>query len=297
MMQQGCANMTTNTLGAGIGLKAQHYDDVLALSSTEPQSLQPWFEIHTENYFVDGGPRLAYLAAIREKHPISFHGVGASLGGETLPNPSHLKRVKKLVDQFQPALISEHAVWSGLGKQYFAELLPMPKTHTALAQLVRNVEAFQSGIGRQIFIENPTNYVSFKSELDEPEFLIEAAQRSGSKILLDVNNLYLSSQNIGLDAHEYIKKIPKDLVGEIHIAGFSTDPNIGESLLIDSHAETVSEPVWSLLETALEHVGNAPVLLERDDNIPQFNQLWAEQQRAQDLLENKHPAPLTSAAG
>jgi uncharacterized protein (UPF0276 family) len=275
-----------STLGAGVGLKAQHYESVLALPSRQETELQPWFEIHTENYFVAGGPRLDYLTTIREQQAISFHGVGASLGGEQRPNVEHLRQVKVLVERFEPVLVSEHAVWSGTPNTYFAELLPMPKTQVALAQLIENVDVYQNAIGRQIAIENPTNYLPFKSELDEPEFLIEAAQKSGCKLLLDVNNLYLSSKNCGMDAAAYIKKIPKDLVGEIHIAGYDIDPNMGGSLLIDSHAADVAEPVWSLLQFALDRFGHTPVLLERDDNIPEFNVLWSERRRAQALLEN-----------
>jgi uncharacterized protein (UPF0276 family) len=276
--------MVTSVLGAGIGLKPQHYDDVLALPAVSGAELKPWFEVHTENYFVAGGPRLDYLTHIRERHAVSFHGVGASLGGEHRPEPRHLKQVKALVDRFEPALVSEHAVWSSHKNNYFAELLPMPKTHQALAQLIQNVDAYQSAIGRQICIENPTNYLPFKSELDEPEFLVEAAQKSGCQLLLDVNNLYLSSKNCGLNAYAYVEKIPPDLVGEIHIAGFDVDPNVGGSLLIDSHAADVAEPVWSLLQFALTRFGQTPVLLERDDNIPEFRQLWAERSRANGLL-------------
>ncbi len=289
--------MVSSMLGAGIGLKAQHYDSVLALPSQNSALLQPWFEVHTENYFLAGGPRLDYLTAIREQHPISFHGVGASLGGDQLPDAEHLNQVKKLVDQFQPTLVSEHAVWSINEGTYFADLMPMPKTKTALSQLVRNIETYQEAIGRSILIENPTNYLSFKRELDEPEFLVEAAQRSGCGLLLDVNNLYLSSQNCGVDAHAYLQKIPPQLVGEIHIAGFDVDPNIGESLLIDSHAAAVSESVWSLLASALDRFGLTPVLLERDDNIPEFDVLWQERNRAHQLLENAVGYPALSAAG
>ena len=272
-------------LGAGIGLKPEHYQAARALPKVTNTAFAPWFEVHTENYFVDGGPRLDYLAAIREQHPISFHGVGASLGGEQLPEAEHLKQVKRLVDRFQPALISEHAVWSTHQQCYFAELLPMPKTLAALNQLVRNIDAYQNAVGQVICIENPTNYLPFRSDLDEPEFLVEAAQRAGCLLLLDVNNLYLSSQNCGLNASDYMAKIPSQLVGEIHIAGFDVDANVGDALLIDSHAAPVAEPVWQLLAQALQRFGCTPILLERDDNIPPFETLWQECQQAQAMLD------------
>jgi hypothetical protein len=283
-------NFKAEYLGAGVSLKPQHYQDVLALLSNSASPVgnsiasQQWFEVHTENYFVDGGPRLEYLNAIREHFPISFHGVGASLGGLTLPNKDHLKKVKKLVDRFEPTLISEHAVWSAYSGTYFADLLPILKTKDALNQLVDGIDCYQNAIGQKILIENPSNYLSFKSELDEPDFLLEASQRSGCGLLIDVNNLYLSEQNCGLNVDDYLKRIPPERVGEIHIAGHDVDPNLGKKLLIDSHAAEVAQPVWQLLQQALQLFGKKPVLLERDNKIPKFEQLLLEQNKAQNMI-------------
>ncbi|TCS41010.1 DUF692 domain-containing protein [Reinekea marinisedimentorum] len=276
----------------GIGLKSGHYEDVLRLyaENTQPEGL--WFEVHTENYFVSGGPRLDYLQAFRELAPITFHGVGASLGGEALPNKEHLKQVRDLVKRFEPTLVSEHAVWSQAGNHYFADLLPLPRTQQYLTQLINGIDAYQSGIGRTILIENPTNYLEFKSDMDEPEFLVEAALKTGAEILLDVNNLYLTSQNCGIDAIDYINRIPKDLIGEIHIAGFSLDPSLGKQLLIDSHDEKVSNDVWNLLEATLNRFGQTPVLLERDGNIPPLIELLQERNRAHQLLQATQPEQL-----
>jgi uncharacterized protein (UPF0276 family) len=274
-------------LGAGLGLKAEHLDDILALPVEEAictgNSL--WFEVHTENYFVAGGPRLNYLRSIRENYDLSFHGVGGSLGYDHQSMPEHIQQVKALINEFQPTLISEHAVWSRSGGAYFADLMPLPRTRDALQSLVEGIDCYQSGIGRRILIENPTNYLDFISEMDEPQFLVEAAQRSGCGLLIDINNLYLSSKNTGIDASEYLSQIPAELVGEIHMAGYDPDPELGQALLIDSHAADIDGPVWALLEHALSLFGHRPVLIERDANIPPFAELMRERQTAQGYLD------------
>ncbi len=272
-------SVSDNLLTSGIGLKPAHYEQALVSTAAGL-----WFEVHTENYFIEGGQRLSYLRQIRERFPISMHGVGASLGGPSLPDRDHLAKVRRLVDQLQPTLVSEHAVWSRLGSHYFAELLPIPRTRDALQRLVDGVDCYQDAIGRTILIENPTNYLSFKSEMDEVDFLLEVCGRTGCGFLLDVNNLYLSAHNCGLDAREYIRSLPAQLIGEIHVAGFSPDEKFGNQLLIDSHAMPVDESVWKLLEFALEHLGPKPVLLERDADIPAFNVLMQERQIAHAIL-------------
>lgn len=274
-------------LGAGLGLKAEHLDDILALPVGEETCTgnRLWFEVHTENYFVAGGPRLNYLRSIRENYDLSFHGVGGSLGYDHQSMPEHIKQVKALINEFQPTLISEHAVWSRSGGAYFADLMPLPRTQDALQSLVEGVDRYQSGIGQRILIENPSNYLDFTSEMDEPQFLVEAAHRSGCGLLIDINNLYISSKNTGIDAEKYLSQIPADLVGEIHIAGHDPDPELGQALLIDSHAADIDVPVWALLEHALSLFGHRPVLVERDANIPPFAELMNERQMAQGYLE------------
>ena len=277
-------------LGAGLGLKAEHLDDILALAKSPFQGAtstggELWFEVHTENYFVAGGPRLNYLRAIRENYDLSFHGVGGSLGSDHQTMPAHIKQVKALIDEFQPALVSEHAVWSRSGGKYFADLMPLPRTHDALQSLIEGIDCYQSGIGRSILIENPSNYLDFTSEMDEPQFLVEAAKRTGCGLLIDINNLYISSKNTGIDALDYLSQIPAELVGEIHIAGHDPDPELGQSLLIDSHAAAVDLSVWALLEQALDLFGPRPVLVERDANIPPFAELLSERQTAQGYLD------------
>jgi len=258
-------------LTAGVNLKFEHHAEAVNYRSEGM-----WYEVHTENYFVGGGLRKKYLREICDIAPVSFHGVGASLGSPGYPTASHLESVKRLVNEFNPIIVSEHSTWNSYNNQYFADLIPLPKTMQALKQLEDGVDAYQNAVGRKILIENPSNYCSFKSEMDEPEFLIEVANRTGCGLLLDVNNLFISKVNTGLDPLEYIKAIPPQLIGELHVAGFDPDPNFPEnSLLIDSHGSEVSEPVWRLLETVLSHVV-APVILERDANIPNFEELIRE---------------------
>ncbi|BBB27563.1 MNIO family bufferin maturase [Amphritea japonica] len=281
-------SLTAETyLGAGLGLKAEHLDDILAMPMAEETgtSNRLWFEVHTENYFVAGGPRLNYLRSIRENYDLSFHGVGGSLGYDHQSMPEHIKQVKALIDEFQPALVSEHAVWSRSGGAYFADLMPLPRTQDALQSLVEGIDRYQSGIGRRILIENPSNYLDFTSEMDEPQFLVEAAHRSGCGLLIDINNLYISSKNTGIDAEKYLSQIPADLVGEIHMAGHDPDPELGQALLIDSHAADIETPVWDLLAYALSLFGHKPVLIERDANIPPFAELMNERATAQGYLD------------
>ena len=271
--------------GAGINLKPQHYDEAIALSSLEPQENSLWFEVHTENYFVEGGPRLAYLQKIRELYPLSLHGVGASLGNPSLLTQPHLQQVAQLVKRFDPFLVSEHATWSSSQNAYFADLLPLPRTQRALTNLCEGIERYQEAIGRTILIENPTNYLNFVADMDEADFLMEAVKRTGAGLLLDVNNLYLSSKNTGMDVLSYLKGLDANRVGEIHVAGFAIDDNFPERLLIDSHGSPVSADVWQLLEQVLTLFGAKPVLLERDDNIPSFDALMLERNQAQSYLD------------
>jgi len=269
----------SHSLTCGINLKPAHFEQALLC-----QDPGLWFEVHTENYFMSGGPRLDHLDQIKDKFPLSLHGVGASLGGPELPDPEHLKKVKRLVEHIQPTLISEHAVWSRLGPKYFAELLPLPRTQEALQRLTDGVNAYQNAINQRILIENPTNYLSFRSDMDEPDFLLEVCQKTGCGLLLDVNNLHISEHNCGVSASDYIRRIPADMVGEIHIAGFDQDPNHGEHLLLDGHGSPVDTAVWQLLKTALSHLGPKPVLLERDANLPTFDALRQERTIAHDIL-------------
>lgn len=279
--------MTTG-LSAGLGLKPQHYEEA-HLASADGL----WFEVHPENYMVDGGPRLAWLETIRGRHPLSLHGVGLSLAADAQPDALHLGRLAALVERFEPALVSEHLAWSSWRGAYRPDLLPFPRTTEALTRLVDNVDRVQRALSRRIAIENPSHYLRIEGhEYDEIAFLTEIARRSGCGLLLDVNNVHVSARNLGVDAEAYVDAFPADHVDEIHLAGHSTDPEFGEALLIDSHDAPVSPAVWNLYERLIRRIGPRPTLIERDDNLPAFDVLQQERRRAEAVLH----APARRAA-
>lgn len=266
---------------AGIGLKAEHFEEALAASAAGL-----WFEVHAENYMVPGGPRLAMLEAARTARPLSLHGVGMSLASDCDPDADHLAALKRLADRFEPFVVSEHLAWSRLGEQCFPDLLPFPRTGAALARIVRNVSIVQEVLGRPILIENPSHYMAIEGHVwSEIDFLTELSRRSGCDLLLDLNNVVVSAHNLGFDAAEWLDAFPLDRVGEIHLAGHSPDPSL--DLLIDSHASSVSETVWALLETVAAKGCGAPVLIERDGNLPHFGELMIERNRAAAILETE----------
>jgi hypothetical protein len=273
---------------AGLGLKPEHYADALAAPADGI-----WFEVHAENYMVEGGPRLAWLQAIRGRHPVSLHGVGLSLAADAAPDPVHLARLANLARRCEPFLISEHLAWSAWRGQYHPDLLPFPRTTEALRRIVDNVQRTQDAVGRRIAIENPSHYLRFPAhEWDEIAFLTEVARRTGCGLLLDVNNVHVSACNLGYSAEAYIDAFPAALVTEIHIAGHTADPSLGAALLIDSHDAPVARDVWALLARLVARSGPRPTLLERDGNVPSFAALDAERAIAAAMLR----APLLSAA-
>lgn len=279
MSASDAGSVSVETVNAGVSLKPQHFEQAMASRLNGI-----WFEVHPENYLMQGGPRRRGLRHIAAQRDVSFHGVGASLGGPDLPDAGHLRAIRRLVDEIDPVRISEHAVWSAFGGQYFAELLPLPRTRDVLSNLVAGVDAYQAAMGRSILIENPTNYLNVHSDMDEADFLLDVSHRTGCGLLLDINNLYLSAHNVGTDPRAYIDALPPGKVEEFHIAGFDADPQLGDRLLIDSHASAVADPVWSLLGYALSHLGPKPVLIERDANLPEFSVLEQEVLRAQRML-------------
>lgn len=278
----------TNFLTAGLGLKPQHYDAALACSSAGL-----WFEVHPENYMVAGGPRLAWLEAIRSKHPVSLHGVALSLAADAEPDAAHLKRLTELARRVEPALISEHLAWSTWRGAYHPDLLPFPRTSEALARIADNVSRTQDALQRRIAIENPSHYLKLDGhEWSETEFLRELARRTGCGLLLDVNNVYVSARNMGYSAEDYLDAFPAKPIMEIHLAGHAPDPKLGNALLVDSHDAPVAPAVWALYERLIRRIGARPTLIERDDNLPAFDELLAERDRADRVLRN----PLAEAA-
>lgn len=263
---------------AGVGFKAEHFAEALAAPAADL-----WFEVHAENYMVAGGPRLAMLEAVRRERPLSLHGVGMSLAGAADPDPDHVAALKRLVDRFEPALVSEHLAWSRLDGRCFPDLLPVPRTNEVLARLAANIGRVQDALGRQILIENPTHYLALRDhQWSETSFLCELARRSGCRLLIDVNNVAVGAHNLGYDPAAWLEAIPAKLVGEIHLAGHMLD---GEgTLLIDSHDAPTSEDVWQLYRSFVARIGATPTLIERDGNIPPFAELMAERERAQGVL-------------
>jgi uncharacterized protein (UPF0276 family) len=242
---------------------------------------------------VAGGPRLAWLAAIRARHAISLHGVGLSLAADATPDPTHLDRLTALVQRIEPALVSEHLAWSAWRGAYYPDLLPFPRTSAALARIADNVSRTQDVLGRRIAIENPSHYLHVDGhEWDEIDFLTELARRSGCGMLLEVIIVFVSARNLGYSAAACLDAFPAGLVMEIHLAGHTPDANLGDRLLVDSHDAPVAPEVWALYERLIRRIGAHPTLIERDDNLPEFAVLLTERERAVAVLHT----PLAAAA-
>lgn len=264
---------------AGLGLKPQHYAEII---EGEPDI--GFFEVHAENYMGDGGPPHRYLAAIVERYPLSLHGVGLSIGGEGPLNRDHLRRLRGLIDRYAPQSFSEHLAWSSHEDTSLNDLLPLPYTNSTLDRVVAHVDEVQQVLGRAMLLENPSTYVLFaESTIDEIDFLAAIAQRTGCGLLLDVNNVMVSSVNHHLDPFSYIERFPVHAVGEIHLAGYDeTTDQAGERLLIDAHGSRVSPDVFALFRHTLGRTGPVPTLVEWDNNVPAFAML-ADEARIVDL--------------
>ncbi|MDE1893439.1 MAG: DUF692 domain-containing protein [Xanthomonadaceae bacterium] len=265
---------------AGIGLRAPHIGRVL---SERPPV--PWFEVHSENYFGDGGAMHAALARIRADYPLSLHGVGLSLGSADGLDLRHLATLRRLVDRYQPALVSDHVCWGAVGGVHLNDLLPLPCTQEALDLMVSRVQQVQDALGREFLVENVSSYLGFRhAEMPESAFVAELVRRSGCGLLLDVNNVYVSSVNHGFDPLAYLRAMPHGSVREIHLAGFTRKDRLPVPLLIDSHSRPVAADVWSLYEAALALCGPTPTLIEWDQDIPELEVLLAEAGRAEERL-------------
>jgi hypothetical protein len=282
----------TTTLSAGLSLKPEHYEQAHACSADGL-----WLEVHPENYMVAGGPRLAWLETIRARHAISLHGVALSLAADAEPDTGHLHRLAELIKRFEPALVSEHLAWSTWQGAYHPDLLPFPRTAQALARIAANVSRAQDVLQRTIAVENPSHYLQIEGhEFGEIEFLTELARRTGCSLLLDVNNVHVSANNIGFDAQAYLAAFPAAPISEIHLAGHTQDPTHGAALLIDSHDAPVDAAVWALYERLIARIGRRPTLIERDGNLPVFDELLAERAHAHAALTGPTPVPALLAA-
>ena len=265
---------------AGIGLKAQHYKDIL-----EHQPDIGWLEVHSENYMADGGPALRWLDAMRERFPVSLHGVGMSLGSAGPLDPHHLNRLIDLESRIEPGAVSEHLSWSIANGAYLNDLIALPYTEESLFVFSDHVLEMQDALKRPVLIENPSSYLRYEhSVIPEPEFLLEVVKRTECNVLLDVNNVYVSAQNHGFNAHDYIDQIPGEKVLEYHMAGHSETVIGGRSIRVDDHGSPVCDAVWDLYDYTIGKLGVKPTLIEWDSNIPDLDVLVAEAHKADAIL-------------
>jgi uncharacterized protein (UPF0276 family) len=269
---------------AGIGLRTPHHAEIL-----RDRPAIGWFEVHSENYFADGGMQIEHLLNTRSSYPLSLHGVGLSIGSTDPLDREHLRRLKRLVERCQPALVSEHLSWGSVAGTHLNDLLPMPMTEEALLHMIARVGEVQDYLGRRILIENPSTYLRFSDgELTEWEFLTTLASHADCGLLVDVNNVYVSARNHGFDAADYLAALPRERVGELHLAGH-TVKHFGErEILIDTHSAPVCDAVWALYEHALECFGPVPTLIEWDAEIPALEVLLSEAAQANRRLERLH---------
>lgn len=266
---------------AGIGLRAQHYRAML-----DSRPAVGWLEVHPENYFGDGGASHHYLERIRRDYPLSLHGVGLSLGSVDPLCQGHLAKLKGLMERYAPALVSEHLSWSSVDGCYCNDLLPLPYTEEALQHVATRVAATQEYLGCPLLVENPSRYLRYvDSPIPEWEFLAELIRRTGCRLLLDVNNLYVSACNLGEDPQCYLRGLPYDAVAEIHLAGHTVKQLDDCIVRIDTHDQPVAAAVWELYEVAIARFGPRPTLIEWDSRLPPLAELVGEAVNAQVRLE------------
>jgi uncharacterized protein (UPF0276 family) len=265
-----------NALPAGVGLRLPHLAEVAAGASSAA-----WLEAHPENFLGIPHARELLLRA-RHHHPIALHTVGVSVGTATGLDRAHLARLRALVDELDPLLVSGHLAWSTHDGVYLNDLLPIPYDDDAMRVVATNVHEVQDAVRRCYVVENPASYVAFStSTRAETDFLAELASRTGCKLLCDVSNAFLSAANLGYDAYEYINGLPADAVAELHLGGFTREADdAGATVLIDTHAAAIAEPVWELYAHALRRFGPQPTLIEWDNALPNFAQLLSEAEHA-----------------
>ena len=272
--------MTSLPAAPGLGFKPEHFP---AIRETRPEL--GFFEIHAENYMGAGGPPHRQLTALRQDYAISLHGVGLSIGGPGRLDRDHLARLRTLVDRYQPESFSEHLAWSSHGAEYLNDLLPLPYTPETLRIVCDHIDEVQEALGRRMLLENPATYVLFEqSTLAETDFVTQIAQRTGCGLLLDINNVFVSTTNHRADPRAYLADFPLDKVGEIHLGGHAEEELPSGPLLIDDHGSPVADPVWTLYAETMARTGPLPTLIEWDNDVPPFAELLAEARRAGTIL-------------
>lgn len=265
--------------GAGLGLRAPHYRDML-----ERRPPLAFLEVHSENYFGAGGPPHFYLQRLRREYPLSLHGVGLSLGSGDPLDRAHLASLERLIERYQPALVSDHLCWTSAGGAHAHDLLPLPFTRRMARHVAARIRQVQDALGRRILVENASSYVAFaESEMTEWEFVNEVLAEADCLLLLDVNNVYVNAVNHGFDAHDYLDAMPAARVAEIHLAGFEVDARA--QCLVDTHGRPVHAQVWALYRDALRRIGPRPTLIEWDADLPPLDALLDEVARANAILE------------
>ena len=259
-------------LGFGVGLRAEHYEHILA-----ERPPVDWFEAITENYLDSGGRPLHILEQVRRDYPLALHGVALSIGSVDALDQRYLRQLRALIDRIEPALVTDHVCWTGVGGRKLYDLLPLPYTEETLRHVVERVRRVQDAIGRRVALENPSTYVAFRhSTISECEFLAALATEADCGLLVDVNNIYVSAHNLGFDARRYLDAIPAGRVAQMHLAGFT---DMG-SYLFDTHSAPVHGDVWTLYRHAVARFGAVATLVEWDADIPTFDRLHAEAERA-----------------
>lgn len=275
----------------GIGLRGPHVQEIL-----ERRPDLGWFEVHPENYMAEP-TALSQLERVRENYPMSLHGVSLSLGSAVEVDQQHLNALKSLIVRLEPFLVSEHLAWSRSDGAHLNDLLPLPYTEEALDMMVAHVDQVQTALGRQILIENPSSYLRFRhSTMSEATFLACLVRRTDCGVLFDVNNLYVSAHNVGINLSDYFAAIPTGAIGEFHVAGHATNRIGDDVVLIDDHGSQVSEDVWALYAEAIRHYGHRPTLVEWDTDLPTLDVLLGEAKRARDLSADSNGACHANAA-
>jgi uncharacterized protein (UPF0276 family) len=268
-------------LQAGAGFKPQHLDDWLADANAPA-----FFEVHAENYMGEGGAPHAWLAQMCALRPLSLHGVGLSIGAESPPDSAHLDRLARLIARYQPASFSEHLAWSTHDGRFFSDLLPLTYDARTLDRVCAHIDQLQSRLRMRMLLENPATYLEFAaSDIEEPDFIARIVARTGCGLLLDVNNVFVSSHNQGRSAFDYLSALPLRAVEEIHLAGHACDIGDDELLLIDNHGAPVADGVWQLYADVLARIGPVATLIEWDNDVPAYARLRGEVLHADRLLD------------
>jgi len=268
----------------GIGLRTAHYTEFL-----QKRPRVAWLEVHSENYFAEGGRPTHVLESLRQDYPISLHGVSLSLGSTDELNWPHLKKLRDLMARVKPCLVSDHLAWSSIDGHYFHDLLPLPYTEEALDHLVTRIKQVQEYLGQQILLENISSYLRYShSTIAENVFLVEVAKQAACGILLDINNIYVNATNFDQDPQAYLAAIPGELVQEIHLAGFSSRMINDKEVLIDSHNKPVVPAVWDLYRAAIHQFGCKPTIIEWDSDLPSLDTLCLQAYRAEQIMREAY---------